>query len=69
MSVRYLNSSSVVFLRQLLEQQLFERSRRFLRQLGRRLGEDSSPYQQVVSALQGNSVPPPEDMDKVDNDL
>lgn len=72
-SLRYrlnrLNSSSVVFLCQLLEQQLFERSRRFLRRLGRSLGEDSSLYQQVVSVLQGSSAPPPEDMDKVDDDL
>ncbi|XP_070778322.1 GON-4-like protein [Enoplosus armatus] len=49
----------------LLEQQLFERSRRFLRRLGRSLGEHSSLYQQVVSVLQGSSTPPPEDMDKI----
>ncbi|XP_070701971.1 GON-4-like protein [Pempheris klunzingeri] len=49
----------------LLEQQLFERSRRFLRRLGRSLGEGSSPYQQVVSALQRSSAPLPEDMDEI----
>ncbi|XP_044028246.1 GON-4-like protein [Siniperca chuatsi] len=49
----------------LLEQQLFERSRRFLRRLGRSLGEGSSLYQQVVSVLQGSSAPPPADMDKI----
>nr|XP_020477096.1 GON-4-like protein isoform X2 [Monopterus albus] len=49
----------------LLEQQLFERSRRFLRRLWQRLGESSSLYQQVVSVLQRSSTPPPEDMDKI----
>ncbi|XP_069372572.1 GON-4-like protein isoform X2 [Paralichthys olivaceus] len=49
----------------LLEQQLFECSRRFLRRLGQSLGETSSLYQQVVSVLQGSPTPPPEDMDKV----
>ncbi|XP_040909821.1 GON-4-like protein isoform X1 [Toxotes jaculatrix] len=49
----------------LWEQQLFERSRRFLRRLGRSLGESSSLYQQVVSVLQGSPTPPPEDMDKI----
>ncbi|XP_039978048.1 GON-4-like protein isoform X2 [Xiphias gladius] len=48
-----------------LEQQLFERSRQFLRQLGQSLGENSSVYQQVVSVLQGSPTPPPEDMDKI----
>lgn len=51
---------------QLLEQQLFERSRRFLRRLGQNLGENSSLYQQVVSVLQGSSAPSSEDFDKVD---
>ncbi|XP_008297246.1 GON-4-like protein [Stegastes partitus] len=46
----------------LLEQQLFERSRRFLRCLRRSLGQSSAPYQQVVSVLQGNPAPSPEDM-------
>lgn len=49
----------------LLEQQLFERSRQFLRRLGRSLGEGSALYQQVVSVLQGSPSPPPEDMDKI----
>ncbi|MED6268062.1 hypothetical protein CHARACLAT_018468, partial [Characodon lateralis] len=49
----------------LLEQQLFERSRRFLRRMGRSLGESSVLYQQVVSVLQGSSAPSPEDVDKV----
>nr|XP_015828912.2 GON-4-like protein isoform X1 [Nothobranchius furzeri]XP_015828914.2 GON-4-like protein isoform X1 [Nothobranchius furzeri]XP_015828915.2 GON-4-like protein isoform X1 [Nothobranchius furzeri]XP_015828916.2 GON-4-like protein isoform X1 [Nothobranchius furzeri] len=49
----------------LLEQQLFEHSRRFLRRLGWSLGETSSIYQQVVSLLQGGSTPSSEDIDKV----
>ncbi|XP_076610154.1 GON-4-like protein [Chaetodon auriga] len=49
----------------LVEQQLFERSRQFLRRLGRSLGEGSSLYRQVVSALQGSSAPPPGDMEKI----
>ncbi|XP_017285076.1 GON-4-like protein isoform X2 [Kryptolebias marmoratus] len=49
----------------LLEQQLFERSRRFLRRLGKNLGENSLLYQQVVSVLQGSTAPSSEDMDKV----
>uniref|UniRef100_A0A087XTS0 Si:dkey-27c15.3 n=1 Tax=Poecilia formosa TaxID=48698 RepID=A0A087XTS0_POEFO len=49
----------------LLEQQLFERSRRFLRRMGRSLGESSPLYQQVVSVLQGSSAPSSEDVDKV----
>ncbi|KAM4539996.1 GON-4-like protein [Odontesthes bonariensis] len=49
----------------LLEQQLFERSRKFLRRLGQSLGESSSLYQQVVSVLQGSSTPSSEDMEKV----
>lgn len=52
-----------------MEQQLFERSRQFLRRLGRSLGEGTTLYQQVVSALQRSSTPPPEDMDKVGDDL
>ncbi|XP_013877898.1 GON-4-like protein [Austrofundulus limnaeus] len=49
----------------LLEQRLFERSRRFLRRLGRNLGENSLLYQEVVSVLQGSSAPSSEDIDKV----
>ncbi|XP_054461646.1 GON-4-like protein [Anoplopoma fimbria] len=49
----------------LAEQQLFERSRRFLRRLGRSLGEGSAPFKQVVSVLQGSSAPTPEDMVKI----
>ncbi|KAM4725905.1 GON-4-like protein [Anableps anableps] len=49
----------------LLEQRLFERSRRFLRRMGRSLGESSLLYQQVVSVLQGSSAPSSEDVDKV----
>ncbi|KAK5884197.1 hypothetical protein CesoFtcFv8_020451 [Champsocephalus esox] len=49
----------------LVEQQLFERSRRFLRRLGRGLGEGSAPFQQVVSVLQGSSAPLPEDMEQI----
>lgn len=49
----------------LVEQQLFERSRQFLRQLGRSLGEGSVLHQQVVSVLQGSSTPSPEDMHKI----
>ncbi|XP_040928747.2 GON-4-like protein [Betta splendens] len=49
----------------LLEQQLFERSRRFLWQLGRSLGETSCVYQQVVSVLQGSTTPVPDDMEKI----
>ncbi|XP_077937206.1 GON-4-like protein isoform X2 [Gasterosteus aculeatus] len=46
----------------LTEQRLFERSRRFLRLLGRSLGESSDQFQQLVSVLQGSSAPSPEDM-------
>ncbi|XP_027142386.1 GON-4-like protein isoform X2 [Larimichthys crocea] len=53
----------------LMEQQLFERSRQFLRRLGRSLGEGTTLYQQVVSALQRSSTPPPEDMDKISSAL
>ncbi|XP_054878476.1 GON-4-like protein [Poeciliopsis prolifica] len=49
----------------LLEQRMFERSRRFLRRMGRSLGESSPLYQQVVSVLQGSSAPSSEDVDKV----
>ncbi|XP_068423199.1 GON-4-like protein isoform X1 [Clinocottus analis] len=49
----------------LTEQQMFQRSRRFLRRLQRSLGEGSSPFQQVVSVLQGSPTPPPEDMVKI----
>ncbi|XP_071355555.1 GON-4-like protein isoform X2 [Trachinotus anak] len=49
----------------LLEQKMFERSRWFLRRLGRSLGESSSLYQQVVSVLQGSPTPPREDMHKI----
>ncbi|XP_026155243.1 GON-4-like protein isoform X2 [Mastacembelus armatus] len=49
----------------LLEQQLFERSRKFLQRLEQSLGESSCLYQQVVSVLQGSSAPPPEDIDKI----
>ncbi|KAF1371477.1 hypothetical protein PFLUV_G00277760 [Perca fluviatilis] len=49
----------------LTEQQQFERSRRFLRRLGRSLGGDSAPYQQVVSALQRGSAPPPEELHQI----
>lgn len=59
----------MVFLCQLPEQQLFQRSRWFLWRLGRSLGEDSTLYHQVVSVLQGSSAPTPEDMDKVEDDL
>lgn len=59
----------MVFLFQLLEQQLFERSRQFLRRLRQSLGESSALYQQVVLVLQGSPAPPPEDMEKVEDDL
>ncbi|KAM3596046.1 uncharacterized protein V6R79_007383 [Siganus canaliculatus] len=49
----------------LVEQELFERSRQFLRKLGRSLGVGSSLYRQVVSVLQGGSTPSPEAMDEV----
>ncbi|XP_056264805.1 GON-4-like protein [Pseudoliparis swirei] len=49
----------------LTEQRLFERSRRFLRRLGRSLGEDTSLFQQVVSVLQGSPAPPAENLVKV----
>ncbi|XP_068188567.1 GON-4-like protein isoform X2 [Antennarius striatus] len=49
----------------LLEHQLFERSRRFLRLLRRSPGEGSALYHQVVSVLQGSSTPTPEDMKKI----
>lgn len=49
----------------LVEQQLFERSRRFLRRLGRSLGEGSTLYQEVVSVLQGSSAPSLEDREKI----
>ncbi len=68
MQAQTLNSSSVFFC-QLLEQQLFERSRQFLRRLGRSLGKSSIYYQQVVSVLQGGPTPSPEDMNKVRDDL
>ncbi|XP_056876965.1 GON-4-like protein isoform X2 [Takifugu flavidus] len=48
-----------------LEQQLFQRSRQFLRRLGRSLGEGSALYQQVVSVLQGSSASRPEDLEKI----
>ncbi|KAM8766703.1 uncharacterized protein gon4la isoform 1-T2 [Acanthopagrus schlegelii] len=47
------------------EQQLFERSRRFLQRLGRSLGKGSALYQQVVSVLQGSPAPPPQLMVKI----
>lgn len=59
----------MVFLRQLLEQQLFQRSRRFLQRLGQNLGEGSTLYHQVVLVLQENSAPTPEDVEKVDDRL
>ncbi|XP_067353191.1 GON-4-like protein isoform X3 [Channa argus] len=49
----------------LLEQQLFERSRRLLWRLRRSLGESSSLYQKVVSVLQESPAPPREDMMKI----
>ncbi|KAK2830975.1 hypothetical protein Q5P01_018906 [Channa striata] len=49
----------------LLEQQLFERSRWFLRRLGEGLGESSSLYQKVVSVLQESSASPCEDVEKI----
>ncbi|XP_061598030.1 GON-4-like protein isoform X2 [Cololabis saira] len=49
----------------LLEQQLFEQSRRFLWRLGQNLGESSSLYQEVVSMLQGSPAPSSENMEKV----
>ncbi|XP_042291737.1 GON-4-like protein [Thunnus maccoyii] len=49
----------------LLEQQMFEHSRRFLRRLGQSLGEGSALYKQVVSMLQGSSTPPPEHMEQI----
>lgn len=50
---------------QLLEQQLFQRSRRFLWRLGRSLGGGSALYHQVVSVLQGGAASTPEDLEKV----
>ncbi|XP_017327405.1 GON-4-like protein isoform X5 [Ictalurus punctatus] len=41
------------------EQQAFERSRRFLRQLEISFGENSSHYQKIVKALQAASAPTP----------
>ncbi|XP_038133106.1 GON-4-like protein [Cyprinodon tularosa] len=61
----FLNPSQAGRCGLLLEQQLFERSRRFLRRMGRSLGEGSVLYQQVVSVLQGSSAPSSEDVDKV----
>ncbi|KAG7471545.1 GON-4 isoform X1 [Solea senegalensis] len=49
----------------LMEQQLFESSRRFLRQLGQSLGKSSSLYQQVVSLLQESPTLSPTDMEKI----
>ncbi|XP_058475259.1 GON-4-like protein isoform X2 [Solea solea] len=49
----------------LMEQQLFESSRRFLRQLGQILGKSSSLYQQVVSLLQESPTLSPTDMEKI----
>ncbi|XP_035848957.1 GON-4-like protein [Sander lucioperca] len=49
----------------LTEQQQFERSRRFLRRLARSLGGGSALYQQVVSALQRGSTPPPEELHQI----
>ncbi|XP_078101069.1 GON-4-like protein isoform X2 [Sander vitreus] len=49
----------------LTEQQQFERSRRFLRRLGRSLGGGSALYQQVVSVLQRGSAPPPEELHQI----
>lgn len=59
----------LVSFKQFLEQQLFQRSRQFLRRLGRSLGEGSALYQQVVSVLQGSSASRPEDLEKVDLSL
>lgn len=61
----FLNSRQAQRCSLLLEQQLFERSRRFLRRLRRSLGESSTLYQQVVSVLQGSPAPSPEDMDQL----
>ncbi|XP_056154021.1 GON-4-like protein [Lampris incognitus] len=47
------------------EQRLFQRSRRFLRELGRCLGEGSSCYQELVSVLQGGPAPGPDDIQKI----
>lgn len=55
--------------KQFLEQQLFQRSRQFLRRLGWSLGEGSVLYQQVVSVLQGSSASRPKDLEKVDLSL
>lgn len=55
--------------KQLLEQQLFQRSRRFLWRLGRSLGQGSVLYHQVVSVLQGSSASTPEDLEKVEVNL
>ncbi|KAM4630069.1 uncharacterized protein gon4la [Polymixia lowei] len=49
----------------LAEQRLFERSRQFLRRLGRSLGEGSSHYQEVVCVLQGGHVPGAADILKI----
>ncbi|XP_028281569.1 GON-4-like protein [Parambassis ranga] len=49
----------------LLEQQLFERSRRFLRQLAQNVGKSSALYQQVVSVLQGSSAFSSQDVEKL----
>lgn len=59
----------LVSFKQFLEQQLFQRSRQFLRRLGTSLGEGSALYQQVVSVLQGSSASRPEDLEKVDLSL
>lgn len=61
----FLNSRQAQRCSLLLEQQLFERSRWFLRRLRRSLGESSALYQQVVSVLQGSPAPSPEDMDQL----
>ncbi|XP_010871993.3 GON-4-like protein isoform X2 [Esox lucius] len=47
------------------EQQAFERSRRFLRQLELSFGENSSHYQKIVSILQGGSTVSPDSIRQI----
>lgn len=51
-SIDYLSTTGVTLSLQFEEQQAFERSRRFLRQLEISFGDNPSHYQKIIKALQ-----------------
>lgn len=51
------------------EQQAFERSRRFLRQLEISFGENPTHYQKIVKALQAASAPTPAGVEEVSDNM